>query len=90
MLIYKKIITTSCIALALFVTGCAQKQKTNRYPDVYHGKLDKNSYGYKKGLREGCKTAKGTYTKNHTKFRSNVNYHEGWFEGRRKCQIAIW
>ena len=90
MLISKKIVISISITLGLLFTGCAQKSKSNKYPRVYNGKVDKNSYGYKKGLRDGCTTAKGKYNKNHSQFRNNVNYHDGWFEGRRKCQIAIW
>ncbi len=90
MLKSKKIVTSSFIALALLLVGCASKPTTTRYPSVYHGKLDKNSYGYKRGLKDGCATAKGKYTKNHSKFKNNRNYHEGWFDGRQKCQIAIW
>jgi len=37
------------------------------------------------GMQDGCATAKGEYSKNSERFRTNRDYHEGWFYGRKKC-----
>jgi len=43
---------------------------------------------YKQGYQDGCKTAHGDYTKNHTLFNDNLDYHEGWFTGRNRCDTS--
>jgi len=40
---------------------------------------------FKQGSQDGCRTAKGTYTKNSNSFNNNKDYNDGWFYGRRKC-----
>lgn len=40
---------------------------------------------YKKGVVEGCKTAHGEYTKNHSLFQSSDHYRAGWEHGRMHC-----
>ena len=37
------------------------------------------------GIKEGCKTAKGDYTKSHILFNNNIEYQKGWFIGRNRC-----
>ncbi|HIP17925.1 MAG TPA: hypothetical protein EYG78_01140 [Sulfurovum sp.] len=37
-------------------------------------------------VTDGCATAKGKYTKDSTLFNSDIDYKDGWFYGRRKCQ----
>ena len=37
-------------------------------------------------ITDGCATAKGKYTKDSTLFNSDIDYKDGWFYGRRKCQ----
>jgi len=48
-----------------------------------HGK----SAEFIRGAEDGCATANGDYTKDHEAFNTNVQYHEGWFAGRRYCQL---
>jgi len=45
---------------------------------------DRNE-AFKHGVRDGCATAAGTYTKDHTLFRSSGDYKVGWEDGRLKC-----
>jgi len=40
---------------------------------------------FKQGSQDGCRTARGTYTKSSDSFNSDKDYHDGWFYGRRKC-----
>ena len=51
---------------------------------IYFGK--NFSSLYKQGIRDGCTTAKGNYTKSHRLFNQKTDYHEGWFLGRNKCR----
>ncbi|SFV58910.1 hypothetical protein MNB_SV-9-1161 [hydrothermal vent metagenome] len=87
MLSYRKNIIIWILILTLFSTGCSNKHKVS---NKRRTTVDKNNVEYKIGTSDGCKTAKGTYTKDHAKFRVDLDYHEGWFNGREKCQIAIW
>ena len=41
---------------------------------------------YRQGVLDGCKTAQGTYTKNHASFRNNEDYKAGWEHGRLHCK----
>ena len=41
--------------------------------------------GFRHGVIDGCKTAGGHYTKNHTLFRGNPSYKAGWENGRLTC-----
>ena len=40
---------------------------------------------YQDGKADGCRTAQGEYTKDHTRFQTDTAYHEGWFAGRKAC-----
>ncbi len=53
------------------------------YSGIYFGK--NFSETLKEGTRDGCKTAKGHYTKNHMLFKSDKDYNDGWFLGRSRC-----
>ena len=41
---------------------------------------------YKKGVIDGCKTSNGDYTKDHSRFKSDIDYHDGWEHGRLHCK----
>ena len=83
----KKILYSSLLIVAVLGSGCADKSKVHKKRRTT---VDKNNIEYKIGTNDGCKTAKGTYTKDHAKFKVDLDYHEGWFNGRQRCQIAIW
>ena len=44
---------------------------------------------YKKGIKAGCQSAKGNYSKNHYLFKNNNEYNNGWFIGRNRCNDLI-
>lgn len=60
---------------SLFITACAKGE-----PD-----LSKKSSLFKQAFKDGCKTAKGYYTKNHKAFNNRKEYYDGWFSGRNYC-----
>ena len=59
---------------ALFFSGCSTP------PDPIT-----QTPAYQEGRADGCRTAKGDYTKDHEGFRTDTAYHEGWFAGRKAC-----
>lgn len=40
---------------------------------------------FKQGVVDGCKTAKGEFVKNSSKFKNNESYKMGWGSGRIEC-----
>ena len=54
---------------------------------IYFGKHFPQNY--QKGIIDGCKTAKGHYTKSHQLFRTNDDYNNGWFLGRNRCKDLL-
>ena len=81
----------STTSLLLF-NACTQTQIPENeggfyYSDVYFGKNLSSSS--KKGISDGCLTAKGKYTKSHSKFNNNNEYNNGWFLGRKKCSHLL-
>ncbi len=44
---------------------------------------------YKKGIQDGCTTAKGNYKKSHWLFNNNKDYNNGWFLGRNRCRHLL-
>ena len=87
MLINRKLTISYILIFSILIMGCSSKSRVSHKRRTT---VDKNNIEYKIGTEDGCKTAKGTYTKDHAKFRVDLDYHEGWFNGRQKCQIAIW
>jgi len=55
---------------------------------VYRGhNFGENRNGdYRQGVKDGCKTSSGDYTKNHALFNSESDYHVGWEHGRMHCK----
>ena len=75
----KKIVTVSLItASAFFSSAC-----TGSGVD-----MAKQTPSFQNGATAGCETAKGAYTKDHAAFKADMEYQEGWFYGRKKCNPA--
>ena len=55
---------------------------------IYNGHNfgDNRNAEFKQGVRDGCKTSTGAYTKNHALFNTNNAYHTGWEDGRMNCK----
>ncbi len=80
----KKRLIGGIITLSIVVfSGCGSALKPH---DPYTVKIPENmSESFKKGMEDGCNTAKGEYTKNSDSFNSDEDYKNGWFAGRSKC-----
>lgn len=82
-----------CLATTLFLfTGC----KPNHLPPSKGGFTHSGIYFgahftdiYKKGVKDGCKTSKGKYTKSHWSFQNKQDYVDGWFLGRNRCKDLL-
>jgi len=81
---------TLLILFTLLLTGCGggihhtpEIKGGFYYSGIYFGK--NFSQALKDGVKDGCKTSKGYYTKNHTLFNSDTDYNTGWFLGRSRC-----
>ncbi|WP_295418475.1 hypothetical protein [Sulfurovum sp.] len=88
----KTIKTILLIGTVPFFTACAPNQVPENeggyyYSGVYFG--TGFSLNYKKGIQDGCTTAKGTYKKSHWLFKNNNDYNNGWFLGRNRCKHLL-
>jgi len=41
---------------------------------------------YRAGVKDGCLTSDGNYSKNHTRFNTSTDYRDGWEDGRLHCK----
>ena len=57
------------------------------YSGIYFGSHFPDAY--KKGIRDGCTTAKGKYKKSHWFFNNKKDYVDGWFLGRNECRNLL-
>ena len=77
----KKIVTLSLVAVsAIFFSACTSSSGGIN--------MEKQTPGFQNGASAGCETAKGAYTKDHNAFRTDMEYQNGWFYGRKKCNPA--
>ena len=71
------------------LSGC-YSNGSHRYQEgyVYHGiYFDKGLSSHaKRGIRDGCETSRGVYTKSHRLFNNSNDYYNGWFMGRNRCR----
>jgi hypothetical protein len=79
-------------ALVLLISGChskkpAKKREVYTYRKISFGKH--LSSAYKHGIRDGCETSRGIYTKSHRLFNNNIDYYNGWFSGRNRCRHLL-
>ena len=81
---YKHLFIVGIITLSIMILGgCGSSPKPN---DPYTVKIPENmSDSFKKGMEDGCSTAKGEYTKISDLFNSDEDYKNGWFAGRSRC-----
>ncbi len=84
------------VMFALLLAGCASTHTRSAQLEYLGGytysgiTFGKNlSQLYKRGVRDGCQTAKGYYTKSHRLFNDEVDYYRGWFAGRRRCRDLL-
>ncbi len=88
----KILITTTAIVTGLFLSACTSSALSpssgggsNAY--IYNGVnfgADRDA-SFKHGVRDGCKTSDGDYTKDHNLFNNSESYKTGWEDGRLQC-----
>jgi len=44
---------------------------------------------YEKGIKDGCKTGEGTFTKDYSLSSTSKDYFDGWILGRSKCKQIL-
>ena len=77
------------LGLLFFLAACrSQTLSTNekgyRYRGIYFGIHPTPLF--RKGIRDGCETARGDYRKFHHLFNNSIDYNSGWFLGRNRCR----
>ena len=77
----KSVLILVSVLGGFIVTGCGNS-------DAVHAPLSK-SPSFLQGQNDGCETAKGDYTKDGNLFRSDADYHDGWFYGRQQCNPSF-
>jgi hypothetical protein len=76
--------STGLLLLSSCQSGSSPKYSSAYiYQGIYFGRNFSSSY--KQGIRDGCETSRGIYTKSHKLFNNNNDYYNGWFLGRHKC-----
>jgi len=92
-MIHQKVIPLALIGFtSLYLTGCSKETQPVVKDGYYHSGI---YFGqnlptiYKKGIIDGCTTAKGVYKKSHKHFNNNQYYNDGWFLGRNKCKDLL-
>jgi len=87
---------STLLAVSIMVIGCASSNSASL------GECKKGMYCYKginfgasrgsdyeKGIRDGCRTGEGTFTKDYSMSSSSKDYFDGWILGRSKCKQIL-
>lgn len=72
---------TPLVLLVVCVAACSQPRPVG--PTAVN--LSGYSQPFKEGFAAGCKTARGTPTKDEVRFRSDADYKLGWDDGVSVC-----
>ena len=79
---YERGLVAGSVATAV-ITDSARAD--HYYYNGYDYGYNRNST-YRLGVRHGCRTANGVYTKNRYKFNNYSSYRDGWYSGRNNCR----
>ena len=78
---------------ALLFTGCKEVlylenvlSPSEAFIYKGHNFGENRDANYKQGVKDGCRTADGRYTKNHALFGGESDYRTGWEHGRLHCK----
>lgn len=83
--LHRSILISGLFSIALAFTACSSSNPA--VPEPYKPlDLTNSTESFKYGAYDGCKTADSDYSKDHDAFNNDIEYHEGWFAGRRNCQ----
>ncbi|WP_457606231.1 hypothetical protein [Nitratifractor sp.] len=85
-------------AALLLLGGCASSTHYCSPGDAARGYVcyDGINFGrstdplYRQGVRDGCETGKGYFTKDYRLSGSSESYRQGWFKGREVCRPPGW
>jgi len=83
---------TLLIPVVFLFNACTPKEISVKEGGYYHNGVyfgANLSDTSKKGIKDGCMTSKGTYTKSHASFQDQKEYADGWFLGRNKCRHLL-
>ena len=84
----KTLLNTAFITTGLLLTACTSSALPLGDDYIYQGinfGTDRDA-SFKHGVRDGCRTSDGDYTKDHTQFNNNESYKVGWEDGRLQCK----
>jgi hypothetical protein len=86
------LLKVSLLVSIFFLGGCSSEKRPHpkngfSYHGVYFG--EHLSSAFKHGIRDGCETSRGVYTKSHRLFNNDNDYYNGWFTGRNKCRHLL-
>ena len=80
------------ITTTIFLSSCSLHEIPPSEGGYYYKKVYFGAHfsaNTKKGIRDGCTTAKGKYKKSHWLFNNSNDYNKGWFLGRNKCRNLL-
>jgi hypothetical protein len=80
------------LLFGLLHNGCTPNRAPVSKGGYYHSGIyfgQNFSDNYKRGIEDGCTTAKGDYVKNHRLFNNDDDYNDGWFLGRNRCKDLL-
>jgi len=83
---------TLLMGSVLLLNACTPSEVPVNEGGYYHSGIyfgSNLSNAYKKGVKDGCTTAKGKYKKSHWFFNNKKKYTDGWFLGRNKCKNLL-
>jgi hypothetical protein len=91
MFIKKILIITTALVAGLLLSACTSSSlpplaggSAYIYNGVNFG--SGRDASFKHGVRDGCRTSDGDYTKDHTLFNNSESYKVGWEDGRLQCK----
>jgi len=89
----KILLTTACITTGLLLTACTSSSlpstSYNKGGAYIHNGVNFGSgrdASFKHGVRDGCRTSGGNYSKDHNLFNNSESYKTGWEDGRLQCK----
>jgi len=91
----KKVINSILLTTStLIIASCSGNSPTPScakdaycYKNINFGKSRGSSYEH--GIRDGCRTGEGEFTKDYSSSSSDKNYYDGWILGRSKCKQIL-
>jgi hypothetical protein len=88
----------SVSAITFFIGGCAESSGSlsldscGKNGNFCHKNINfgpSRGVDYEMGIKDGCTTAEGTFTKNYYMSGKSKDYFDGWILGRSKCKQIL-